>query len=109
MRYEIEKLYALLPAHHRIRDHDEGEPLMEFLSLVAEQLGGLEEDIDQSYDNLFIETCAEWVVPYIGDLIAYRSIHANEGELRSSRAEVANTIRFRRRKGTAAVLEELAQ
>ena len=27
------------------------------------------------YDDQFIETCAEWLAPYIGDLIGYRTLH----------------------------------
>ena len=109
MRYDSESLYALLPAIHRVRDAAQGEVLKELLTVVAEQLRAVEEDIDQLYDNLFIETCADWVVPYIGDLIGYRALHGAQGTLRSSRAEVANTIAYRRGKGTAAVLEQLAR
>ena len=109
MRYDSESLYALLPAIHRVRDAAQGEVLKELLTVVAEQLRAVEEDIDQLYDNLFIETCADWAVPYIGDLIGYRALHGAQGTLRSSRAEVANTIAYRRRKGTAAVLEQLAR
>src|SRR5262249_2496972 len=83
--------------------------LQELLTIVAEQLNAIEEDIDQLYDNLFIETCAKWAVPYLGDLIGSQLLHGAQGTLRTSRAEVANTIAYRRRKGTAAVLEQLAR
>jgi hypothetical protein len=84
-------------------------PLKALLSVIVEQVAGLEENIEQLYDDQFIETCADWVVPYIGDLIGYRPLDQRlQNVLGSDRAEVANTIRFRRRKGTAAVLEELA-
>ena len=109
MHYDSESLYALLPAIHRVRDAAQGEVLKELFTIIAEQLRAVEEDIDQLYDNLFIETCADWAVPYIGDLIGYRGLHGAQGTLRSSRAEVANTIAYRRRKGTAAVLEQLAR
>ena len=61
------------------------------------------------YDDQFIETAADWVVPYIGDLIGYRALYGVTSELTSPRAEVANTIAYRRRKGTAAMLEQLAR
>ena len=113
VRYDAKSLYALLPAFHRIRDAEQGGGVLEdLIGVIAEQLGALEEDIDQLHDNAFIETCAEWVVPYLGDLIGYRPLHgASEGQdaTRSSRAEVANTIGLRRRKGTAAMLEQLAR
>src|SRR5882724_9048244 len=39
-------------------------PLKALLSVIAEQAAVLEDNLDQLYDDLFIETCAEWVVPY---------------------------------------------
>ena len=60
-------------------------------------------------DDQFIETCAPWVAPYIGDVIGHRSVHGVAPKVGSPRAEVAHTIGFRRRKGTAAVLEQLAR
>ncbi len=104
-----EQLYELLPAIYRIRDTEQGEPLKALLGVIAEQILVLEEDLTQLYDDQFIETCAEWVVPYIGDLIGTQSLHNITAESLSSRAEVANTIGYRRRKGTAAMLEQFAR
>jgi hypothetical protein len=103
------RLYELLPAIYRLRDHEQGEPLRALLEVIADEVGVLEENLDQLYDDQFIETCADWVVPYIGDLIGVRALHGVAPQVSSPRAEVANTIRLRRRKGTAAVLEELAR
>jgi hypothetical protein len=83
--------------------------LRALLSLIAEQTAVLEEDLEQLYDDQFIETCAEWVVPYIGDLVGVRAPFAFPGAAFSQRAEVANTLAYRRRKGTASVLEQLAR
>ena len=66
-------------------------------------------DLDRLYDDQFIETCAPWVIPYIGDLIGYRSSQRRRPAVDDPRAEVAHTIAFRRRKGTVLVLEELAR
>lgn len=109
MSYDPDKLYNLLPAVHRIRDAEQGEPLRQLLALITQQAGILEEDLEQLYDNQFIETCAPWVLPYIGDLIGYRSLHPIGSDQLTPRAEVANTIGYRRRKGTASVLEQLAR
>ncbi|RQO54776.1 hypothetical protein DBR47_22175 [Paucibacter sp. KBW04] len=104
-----ERLYQLLPAVHRIRDAQQGAPLQALLAVLARELEVLEEDLDQLLDDQFIETCADWVAPYIGDLIGYRPLHGVVPSVASPRAEVAHTIAFRRRKGTALMLEELAQ
>ncbi|HYX40963.1 MAG TPA: hypothetical protein VE821_04660, partial [Pyrinomonadaceae bacterium] len=60
-------------------------------------------------DDQFIETCAEWAVPYIGDLVGTRTLFTWPNAGFSNRAEVAHTLAYRRRKGTAAVLEQLAR
>src|SRR6266513_1798862 len=109
MSFDSERTYELLPAIYRIRDADQGEPLKALLSVVADQVGVLEEDLAQLYDDQFIETCAEWVVPYIGELVGYRQLYGLTSQVRSPRAEVANTIGLRRRKGTAVMLQELAR
>lgn len=103
-----ERLYTLLPAIYRLRDDAEGEPLRALIGAVAREFAALEENVEQLYDDQFIETCADWVVPYIGSLIGYRPLHGVAPNVASPRAEVANTIRYRRRKGTALMLEQLA-
>lgn len=84
-------------------------PLASLLAVFAEQISVVEENLEQLYDDLFIETCADWVIPYIGDLIGYQSLHGVVPRVASPRAEVAHTIALRRRKGTATVLEQLAR
>ncbi len=116
-----DRLYQLLPAVHRIRDAQQGQPLRALLALLAQEFEALEENLDQLYDDQFIETCADWVAPYIGDLIGYRPLRSFASIQGGSdtaplpnaqatpRAEVAHTIAYRRRKGTAAMLEQLAR
>ena len=60
-----ERLYELLPAIYRIRDAENGEPLHALLTIMGDELARIEDDIAGLYDDWFIETCAEWVVPYI--------------------------------------------
>ena len=113
-----DRLYQLLPAILRLRDAGQGEPLRQLLQVIAEQVGVVEEDIAQLYENWFIETAQDWVVPYIGDLLGYTPVH-EAGQPNSAtpaldkilfpRREVANTLGARRRKGTLALLEELGR
>jgi hypothetical protein len=84
-------------------------PLQSLLMLIEEQFAVIEEDLEQLYDDQFIETCAPWVIPYIGDLIGYQLVNGVAPAVASPRAEVANTISMRRRKGTVLVLEQLAR
>jgi hypothetical protein len=100
------RLYEFLPAVYRLRDEEQGKPLEALLQIIGEQVDLVEADVARLYDNWFIETCEPWVVPYIAELVGYRPVQEAEGLV--PRREVANTIRYRRRKGTLAVLELLA-
>ena len=106
-----EKLYKLLPAIYQLRDQCQGEPLRALLAIAAKELQILEEDIDSLYENWFIETCDEWVVPYIGDLLDVQELYAQSNVYgqQQRRAYVANTIAYRRRKGTTPILEQLTR
>jgi hypothetical protein len=114
----IDRLYALLPEVHRLRDVDQGYPLKALLRVIAEQVNVVEDDIAQLYDNQFIETADDWAVPYIGELVGYEPVAeagraadvpgCEESRVLVPRREIAHLIRHRRRKGTLALLEELA-
>jgi hypothetical protein len=107
MIFDQKALYELLPAIYRIRDAEQGEPLKALLQVIAEQAEVLEENLAQLYDDQFVETAASWVLPYIGDLIGLTGLPSTDVPVLSPRAEVAHTIGYRRRKGTAAMLEQL--
>ena len=62
-----DRLYELVPVVYRLRDADRGYPLRALLRVIAEQVNLVEQDIAGLYENWFIETCQDWVVPYIGD------------------------------------------
>lgn len=108
MSLNADQLFALLPAVYRNRDAALGGPLQALYGVLAQQLGIVEDNIEQLYDDQFIETCETWVIPYIGDLIGYNSIYEVASASFDSRAEVANTIGYRRRKGTLLALEQLS-
>ena len=122
MDRDPDRLYQLLPVIHRTRDAEQGYPLRALLRVIAEQAGVIEDDIAQLYENWFIETCQDWAVPYIGGLIGYQPVQSvsaaeacadcgggrNDAEpIMIPRREVANTIRYRRRKGTLAILDDI--
>ena len=122
MSKSIDRLYELLPMIYRQRDEEQGWPLRDLLRVIAEQVNVVEADIDQLYENWFIETCQDWVVPYIGDLVGYQRIHdagqlgqlsavreKQRNQILIPRREVAHTISDRQRKGTFSVLELLAK
>lgn len=109
MSYTADNLYNLLPAIYRMRDGGQGGSIKELLQVIAEQMAILEGNLEQLYDDQFIETCSEWAIPYIGELIEYQPLHQVTTDTFNRRAEVANTINYRRRKGTVSMLEQMAQ
>lgn len=133
------RLYRQLPAFWRVRDAEEGWPLRALLGAIEEQVAAVEDDVARLYDGLFVETADSWILPYIGDLVGttplfdvsavpepstWRALFADlagaapmPGEpsrlmptiAARTRPDVAKTIYYRRRKGTAPMLEELAR
>ena len=100
------------PGATRLRrqlDRRSAGPLRALVEILAEQIAVLEDDLEQLEDDQFIETCAEWVVPYLGELVGARGLAEVAGGRLSRRAQVANALAYRRRKGAAAILEQLAR
>lgn len=108
-------LFDLLPAIYRQKDAERRTsdealgPLRALYGVLAGEMGLVEDDILQLLDNWFIETCDEWTVPYIGDLLGVRGLQDIVAPGFSRRALVANTLGFRRAKGVPRVIEQLAQ
>src|SRR4051812_49042917 len=70
-----DRLYDLIPAIYRERDEQQGYPLRVLLRIVGGQVEIIDADIQQLWDNFFIETCERWAIPYIGDLVANNLLH----------------------------------
>jgi hypothetical protein len=103
------KLWALLPEVYRSEDSaalDEPGPLQELLTRIAVQVALVRRSLDRLWDDQSIETCDDWVIPYIAALLDTNLVPAMDA--RGQRLDVANTINYRRRKGTLSLVEELA-
>jgi hypothetical protein len=107
--YYANKLWSLLPAVYRAEDTDifsTNGPLREMVNRIGAQAAILRRSIDRTWEDQSIETCDDWLIPYIGDLLATNLV-ANL-DSRGQRLDVANTIYYRRRKGTVGILEQIA-
>ncbi|MFU0243314.1 phage tail protein, partial [Streptomyces scabiei] len=103
------KLWALLPAVHRSADStvvDAPGPLRELLGRIAGQVAVTRRGLDRLWENQSVETCDDWVLPYLADLLGTNLVASMDA--REQRLDVANTIAYRRRKGTVGLLEQLA-
>jgi hypothetical protein len=107
--YYADKLWNLLPAIYRTLDTDQfnaNGPLRELVNRIGTQAANLRRSIDRLWEDQSIESCDDWVVPYIGALLATNLVSGLDA--RGQRLDVAKTIYYRRRKGTVAILEEIA-
>ena len=108
-RYYAERLWQLLPALYRTTDTDQygaPGPLRELVSRIGAQIAVTRRSIDRMWADQSVETCDDWVVPYIGDLLGVSLMPGLDPP--GTRADVGKTIHYRRRKGTVAILEEIA-
>lgn len=104
-----EILYPLLPSFYRQGDLDAGEPLRALLAVLERELRLVDANISRSYENWFIETCEDWVVPYLAELLGVRQLPTLGSAGFNQRTYVANILPYRRRKGTASVLPQLGR
>lgn len=107
--YYADKLWKLLPAIYRTLDTDTfnaNGPLRELVNRIGAQAGILRRSIDRLWEDQSIESCDDWVISYIADLLATNLVASLDS--RGQRLDVAKTIYYRRRKGTVAILEEIA-
>jgi hypothetical protein len=103
-------LFERLPSHFRTRDAEEGRALQALMEIMAQELVILERDIDQLYDDWFVETCEPWALPYIAALIGARPMREiGSDQIGLLRGYVANVLRNRQAKGTAAAIEQVAR
>ena len=112
-----DRLYSRLPEIYRSRDLAVAQqalpgaddtvvlnarPLLALITAIASQVASVRQDMDDLWDNFFVDTADDWVVPYIGALLG-TNLLPNEVE-QSQRLDVRNTIPWRRSKGTPAQL-----
>src|SRR6266540_2629196 len=87
-RYEAwytRKLWSLLPAIYRAEDSgsfDEAGPLQELVGRIGVQAAIVRRSIDRLWEDQMIETCDDWVVDYIGDLLSTNMVPSLDGRER---------------------------
>lgn len=107
--FYAEKLWSMLPSVYRMEDAvdlDSKGPLRELCERIGVQAAVLRRSIDRLWEDQSIEACDDWVIGYLGELLATRIMPVLPP--RGQRLDVAKTIHFRRRKGTIGALEEIA-
>ncbi|HET9080121.1 MAG TPA: hypothetical protein VFO01_06355 [Trebonia sp.] len=108
--YYQARLWNSLPEIYRAMDYiddDTAGPLRELLNRIGVQMAVARRGIDGLWADQFIETCAGWVIPYIGALVATSQVTGLDP--RGQRLDVANTVGWRRTKGTLPTAGEVAR
>jgi hypothetical protein len=104
-RYYTEKLWAWVPEVYR--DADDADVLRSLIALVAPSVAAARRSTDRLWEDQFAEFADDWALPYIGELVGTRLVSALNR--RGRRADIANTIHYRRRKGTLPLMEQLVR
>ncbi|MGJ8677417.1 MAG: phage tail protein [Akkermansiaceae bacterium] len=109
-------LYQILPAVYR--DRDTGD-LEKFLNVCGDLLDGVQGTLVQRLADQFPDnpdgglpslasdrTCQDWLLPYFADLLDVRLLSPlADGQ----RDEISKAVSWRQRKGTLAVIEQVAE
>lgn len=101
------RLFALLPAHVRDRDARAGRALEALVQVLGRSSVEIDAELDRFLDALFVETAPQGALPAFAALVGappFAPLPSGE----APRAFIANLLRYRRGKGTARVLAELA-
>ena len=111
-----EELYQRLPEIYRTKDNGD---LQNYLCAVGSFMDQIHANLNQRLADNFPDNpslapedeiqglaCQEWVLPYFADLLDVELLAPHhEGK----REEIANAIRWRQRKGTLSVIEDIAE
>lgn len=103
------RLKQWLPAHWRVRDT--GGDLDALLAVYGELLDALHATVVQRLDDSFPDAdhgrrCQDWLVPYFAQLLDVQLVSPDAD---GRRAEVAQAVSWRQRKGTQVSIERIAE
>ncbi|MCB9647442.1 MAG: hypothetical protein H6730_12705 [Deltaproteobacteria bacterium] len=103
-------LYESLPAVYRVRDSesttDELRELRRLVEVLAAPLATLRQNVEELHADLFIDSSAEGVLRLLAEMVGTTLIFP---DVDGNRLDVRGTVGWRRRKGTVAALQEMAE
>ena len=86
-------LFDRLPEIYRTRDAEQApaDQLRAYLAAIEAAFGAVHDHISQLYEDLFIDTCDDWVIPYLADLLGTSHL---KGEPRTLRARARHAALY---------------
>jgi hypothetical protein len=108
LAYVARVLYGALPALYRTQDlpPDGRGELRDFLEVLAAPLAVLRQNIEELHGDLFIDTASDEAVSLLAEMIGTSLVFPDAS---SNRRDVRGTVGWRRRKGTPAALQDMAE
>jgi hypothetical protein len=79
------------------------------LAVFETEFRAIEADVDALYANWFVETCDDWVIPYLADLLGVEGGDGSAPLLSTQRSFIARTARYRHWQGTLTTLRDAAR
>ncbi|APR75691.1 Hypothetical protein A7982_01037 [Minicystis rosea] len=105
MNRPSKRLPELVPALYRAKDANlPGKPLAALLRALGTELDALDDVIHALLDDHFVERASEEALRRLAELVGARLFGSDP---RVTRAVVARSVAWRRRKGTATTLEDI--
>ena len=107
-RHYAEKIWDLIPEVYRHEDGIAEQPdqLRALVEIIAKQAAHQRRSIDRLLADSRIAEADDWAIAYIGELLGTRLLDPRNTSGR--RADVGKTLAYRRRAGTARLLETLS-
>lgn len=106
-------LYEHLPAHLKTADERAAgstppgeQELRNFVDILAAPLAVLRQSVEELQADFFVETAADAMLPLLAESIGLELVFR---EAEANRRDLAGAVARRRRKGTPAMLEEMAR
>lgn len=113
LAYTAALLYQHLPAHLKLRDERAAgaippgdQELRTMVDILASPLAVLRQSVEELQSDFFVDTAGDAMLPLLGDSIGLRLVFSTA---EANRRDLAGAVARRRRKGTPAMLEEMAR
>ena len=106
------RLYSLLPELYRNSDKLHDQHLAKYLDACGTLLDQIHNTLQQRLADSFPDNpeeppaCQDWVLPYFAQLL---DVNLVSPHVAGRRDEISNAVRWRQRRGTPLVIEEVAE
>jgi hypothetical protein len=108
--YVARLLYDAIPALYKLGDDvarrqvPPNPELERFITVLSAPLAVARQSIEELYADLFVDSAADWVLPYLAQMVGLELAFPVADD---NRSDIRGAVGWRRRKGTPGTLEDL--